>query len=134
MKFSKLKKGQLMLKSTKFHKKNKTIYHKSAVNNTPATSPTANEVNNTENTLSFNIPEKGFNFGHLNIQGICGRDMTKFEELKCILLDQANKNLHIFGISETKLKENTMTNAFKIDGFQTPFRKDNHLNGGGWGG
>ena len=57
--------------------------------------------------------------------------MIKFEQLKCILLDQANRNLHIVGISETKLKENKMTNAFKIDGFQTPFRKDNHLNGGG---
>ena len=76
------------------------------------TSPTANANNSIENTLSFNIPEKGFNFGHLNIQGICGRDMTKFEELKYISLDQANRNLHVFGISETKLKENKMTNAF----------------------
>ena len=47
------------------------------------------------------------------------------------LLDQANRNLHVFGISETKLKEKKMTNAFKTDGFQTPFRKDNHLNSGG---
>ena len=41
------------------------------------------------------------------------------------------KNLYIFGMSETKLKAHKPTGTFKIDGFQTPFRKDNDTNGGG---
>ena len=41
------------------------------------------------------------------------------------------ENLHIFGLSETKLKDHKMTKIFKINGFQTPFRKDNNTNGGG---
>ena len=39
--------------------------------------------------------------------------------------------LHVFGISETKLKQHKMTNAFQIEGYQTPFRKDNTTNNGG---
>ena len=38
--------------------------------------------NDNNNILSLNLPERGFNFGHINIQGICGKDMTKFSELK----------------------------------------------------
>ena len=39
--------------------------------------------------------------------------------------------MHIFGLSETKLKDHNPTNAFKISGFQIPFRKDNYSNCGG---
>ena len=28
------------------------------------------------NILSLNLPKRGFNFGNINIQGICGKDMT----------------------------------------------------------
>ena len=42
-----------------------------------------------------------------------------------------NNDLHIFGLSETKLKDHKLTEVFKINGFQTPFRKDNDSNGGG---
>ena len=35
------------------------------------------------------------------------------------------------GLSETKLKDRKSTEVFKVDGFQTPFRKDNNSNGGG---
>ena len=34
-------------------------------------------------------------------------------------------------MSETKFKAHKPTGTFKIDGFQTPFRKDNDTNGGG---
>ena len=54
------------------------------------------------NDLQLCLSDKGLNFGHLNIQGICGRDMSKFSEIKAIL--NVNKNLHILGLSETKLK------------------------------
>ena len=39
-------------------------------------------------------------------------------------------NLHIIGLSETQLKDHKSTEVFKINGFQTPFRKDNDSNGG----
>ena len=53
--------------------------------------------------IQLGLSEKGLNLIHLNIQGICGRDMSKFSEIEAIL--NANKNLSIFGLSETKLKD-----------------------------
>ena len=79
--------------------------------------------------MHLDLSDKGLNFGHLNIQGICGRDMSKFSEIKAIL--NINKNLHILGLSETKLKDHKITSMFHVDGYQTPFRKDNDSNGGG---
>ncbi|MCG7869794.1 MAG: hypothetical protein JAY74_25915 [Candidatus Thiodiazotropha taylori] len=84
-----------------------------------------------DDVLTLNLSDKGFNFGHLNIQGICGKDMTKFEELKSLISSPVNNNLHLLGLSETKLKEHKHTKAFNIEGFQEPFRKDNLTNGGG---
>ena len=55
--------------------------------------------------------------------------MSKFSELKLMLTVEENRNLHIF--IETKLKGYKTTNAFLIDGFQKPYRKDNGSNGGG---
>lgn len=82
-------------------------------------------------STSFNLKAKGLNFGHLNVQGICGKNMCKFSEIKALLTAPENSSLHIFGISETKLKPHKMSTCFTIDGFQTPFRKDNDSNGGG---
>ena len=79
----------------------------------------------------LNLDSKGINIGHLNIQGICGENMSKFSELKLLLTARENCNLHILGLSETKLKDHKSTEVFKVDGFQTPFRKDNNSNGGG---
>ena len=62
------------------------------------------------NALHLALPNKGLNFGHWNIQGICGKDMCKFSEVKTILT--VNKNLHILGLSETKLKEHKLTSMF----------------------
>ena len=42
-----------------------------------------------------------------------------------------NSSLHIFGISETKLKSHRLFLCFNVDGFHEPFRKDNDSNGGG---
>ena len=74
---------------------------------------------------------KGLNFGHLNIQRLCGKNMCKLSEIKAILTSPENSYLHIFGLSETKLKSHKLTSCFDIDGFQEPFRKDNDSNGGG---
>ena len=42
-----------------------------------------------------------------------------------------NGAIHIFGISESKLKQHKFFKFFKIEEFQVPFRKDNENNGGG---
>ena len=81
--------------------------------------------------ISFHLKNKGINFGHLNILGICGQNLTKFSELKLLLTANEIRNLHIFDISETKLKSHRPTGAFLIEGFQKTFRKDNDFNGGG---
>ncbi|MES9882038.1 MAG: reverse transcriptase family protein, partial [Sedimenticola sp.] len=57
--------------------------------------------------------------------------MTKFDEVKIMLTSPENESLHIFGLSETKLKDNKNTSTFRINGFQMPFRKDNYANAGG---
>ena len=89
-------------------------------------------TNQTEsNTNTFNLSSRGLNIGHLNIQGICGENLNKFSELKVLLTLPENNNLHILGLSETKLKSHKTTDIFKINGFQTPFRKDNDSIGGG---
>ena len=74
---------------------------------------------------------KGLNFGHLNIQGICGKNLCKFAEIKALSTPPENSSLHIFGISETNLKSHKLSSCFNVDGFQERFRKDNDSNGGG---
>ena len=81
-------------------------------------------------TYSSDLKVKGINCDHLHIQGICGQNMSKFSELKLMLTDEEIRNLHVFGLSETKLKGYKITNAFLIDGFQKPYRKDSDSNGG----
>ena len=77
------------------------------------------------------MSSRGLNIGHLNIQGICGENLNKFLELKVLLTLLENNHLHILGLSVTKLKSHKTTDIFKINGFQTPLRKDNDSNGGG---
>ena len=48
-----------------------------------------------------------------------------------MLTSPENKNLHVFAMCETKLKEHKLANTFKINGFHQPFRKDNLKSGGG---
>ena len=86
----------------------------------------SSKSHNQSDTLSFNLMPKGLNFGHLNIQGISGKNMCKFSEIKAILTSPENSSLHIFSISETKLKPHKLSTCFNIDGFQAPFRKDNY--------
>ena len=96
--------------------------------------PSSQSVNmqtNNINPFSINLKNKGYNIGHLNIQGICGNNLCKFSELSLMLTSKDYENLHIFGMSETKLKDHKLSTSFNINGFQTPFRKDNNTNGGG---
>ena len=90
-----------------------------------------NNDSNSVSSVNLNLNKKGINIGFLNVQGICGKDMSKFSEINLMLNSSENKNLHVFGMCESKLKEHKLSSAFKISGFHTPFRKDNTLNGGG---
>ena len=88
-------------------------------------------IHTQEHPHSLNLDSKSINIGQLNIQGICGENMSKFSEIKLLLTARENCNLHISGLSVTKLKDHKSTDGFKVDGFQTPFRKNNNTNGGG---
>ena len=45
-------------------------------------------LNGDQNTvLSLDLSDKGLNFGPLNIQGICGKNMSKFLEFKVMMLN-----------------------------------------------
>ena len=68
-------------------------------NNTPFQS------SNLETTVNLKLMKKGINIGFLNVQGLCGKEMSKFAEINLMLYSQENKKLHIFGMCETKLKE-----------------------------
>ena len=63
-------------------------------------------------TNSLNLSSRGLNIGHLNIQGICGENLNKFSEPKVLLTLLENNNLHILGLSETKLKSHKTTDIF----------------------
>ena len=84
-----------------------------------------------ESYLNLNLSNKDINVGFLNVQGLCSREMTKFSEIELFLAAEKNKNIRIFGMCETKLKNHKPTSAFQINGFKLPFRKDNDSNGGG---
>ena len=70
-----------------------------------------------EHSNTLNLSSKGINIGHLNVQGICGENLSKFSKLKILLTAPENNDLHIFGLSETKLKDHKLTEVFKINGF-----------------
>ena len=110
--------------------KHPNVFKGSDLNESFKVQSSSNSLNQSD-TLLFNLMPKGFNFGYLNIQGISGKNMCKFSEIKAILTSQENSSLHIFGTSETKLKPHKLSTCFNIDGFQTPFRKENDSNGGG---
>ena len=48
-----------------------------------------------------------------------------------MLTSVENKNLHVFAMCETKIKQHKLSSAFHIDGFHQPFRRDNLKSGGG---
>ena len=80
---------------------------------------------------NLNLKKKGMNFGFINIQVICGNEMSKFPEINSMVTSETNTNLHVFYFCETKLKEHKISSAITITGFHKPFRKDNVKTGGG---
>ena len=59
-------------------------------------------IGNHSEGLKFDLITKGFNFAHLNVQGLCGQNMSKFSQLQAMLKSPVNSALHLFGLSEKK--------------------------------
>ena len=64
--------------------------------------------------------------GHINIQGI----NNKIDQVS-LLLESEKNQIHVLGLSETKLNSLHPDSAFQVNGFQKPFRKDREINSGG---
>lgn len=71
--------------------------------------------------LNLNLTSKGLKIGHLNIQGL----QNKFDQVDLMLNDSGNE-IHIFGLSETKLRDFHPDSAFNIKNYQL-FRKDRFI-------
>ena len=81
---------------------------------------------NVQCLLDLGLKNKGFRMGHLNIQGIS----NKIDQVN-LLLGSENNQIHVLGLSESKLNTNHPDSAFEINGYQKPFRRDRELNSGG---
>ena len=57
--------------------------------------PSKNGAGIESTQLSLNLMSKCLNFGHLNIQGLGGKNMCNFSEIKAILTSPENSSLHI---------------------------------------
>ena len=66
--------------------------------------------------LDLGLKCKGFRMGHVNIQ-----DISKKTDQVCLLLKLNKNEIHVLGLSETKLNAIHPDSAFKINGFQKPF-------------
>ena len=71
-----------------------------------------------QNSLNLQLSKKGFKIGHLNIQGI----QNKFDEVD-LMLNSSDNDIHILGLSETKLRNIHQDNYFFIENYQF-FRRD----------
>ena len=82
-----------------------------------------------ESLLDLGLKSKGFQMGHLNIQGLS----NKIEQVR-ILLQSENNQIRVLGLSESKLSSFHLDSGFLFNGFQIPFRRDHQENagGGGW--
>ena len=68
--------------------------------------------------LNLGLSKKGFKMGHLNIQGI----QNKIDQID-LLLNSSQYNIHVLGLSETKLKTYHKNSIFEVKNYQM-FRKD----------
>ena len=73
--------------------------------------------------LNLGLSKKGFKMGHLNIQGI----QNKNDQID-LLLNSSQNNIHILGLSETKLNCHHMNSIFEVKNYQM-FRKKTQFAG-----
>ena len=87
---------------------------------------TADNLSTSNYLLDLGLTCKGFRMGHINVQGIS----NKIDQVRLLL--ESEKNLiHMLGLSETKLNGIHPESVFKINGYQTPYRRDRKTNSGG---
>ena len=84
------------------------------------------ELSSSTHLLDLGLKCKGFRMGHINIQGL----NNKTDQVRLLLESEINQ-IHIMGISETKLNSVHPETAFTINGFQKPYRRDRVENSGG---
>ena len=85
-----------------------------------------NSHSNVNYLFDLGLQCKGFRMGHINIQGVS----NKIDQVR-LLLESEKNQIHVLGLSETKLNVLHPDSAFQINGFQKPFRKDRKINSGG---
>ena len=85
-----------------------------------------NSHSNVNYLFDLGLQCKGFRIGHINIQGVS----NKIDQVR-LLLESEKNQIHVLGLSETKLNVLHPDSAFQINGFQKPFRKDRKINSGG---
>ena len=98
----------------------------SLYNNITLSDENIHDVNNNSATCAHNLVDlglksKGFRIGHINIQSI----QNKIDQID-IMLNHSNNDVHVFGLSETKLKHFHTDSAFQLDNYQL-FRKDRFI-------
>ena len=81
---------------------------------------------NSNHLLDLGLKCKGFRMGHMNIQGLS----NKADQVR-LLLESEKNQIHVLGLSETKLNVIHPDSGFEVNGFQKPFRKDRIINSGG---
>lgn len=81
-----------------------------------------------KDSISVNFMKKGYDIGHSTVHGLCGNKLSKFSEISLMFTSKENEKIPIFDISKTKIKNHKMTRVFRVEGFQTPLRKDNDTN------
>ena len=69
----------------------------------------------------LNLCNAGMHIGHLNVQGL----QNKFDQI-ALMLDSENNDIHVLGLSETKLKDFHPDDAFAINNYQL-YRKDREI-------
>ena len=60
-----------------------------------------------QSMLNLGLGKKGFKMGHLNVQGI----QNKIEQID-LLLNSSGNDIHLFGLSESKLNDSHTSNFF----------------------
>ena len=86
----------------------------SLYNNVTLSEDNIHNVNNNSSTCAQNLIDlglksKGFRIGHINIQSI----QNKIDQID-IMLNHSNNDVHVFGLSETKLKHFHADSAFQL--------------------
>ena len=71
-----------------------------------------------QNLVDLGLKSKGFRIGHINVQGI----QNKIDQID-LMLNHSNNDVHIFGLSESKLKQFHADSVFQLDNYQF-FRRD----------